>query len=79
MTMEVQLVPRTGEKLVIVGRLLAIVKVPRFAWFEPHVTSVGPVVAPEGTVTTIWVRLVGTTVAANPLKVTEGLEQKSVP
>ena len=68
-------VPRTpivGEKLVMVGvwpetteNALVLVAFP-----AGDVMEIGPVVAPDGTVTTNWLVVADTTVAAMPLKAT---------
>ena|SRR6185503_9459015 len=49
---------------------------------EGEVTLIGPVVAPTGTLVTIWFAVADVTVAATPLKVTvfcAGVELKAVP
>jgi hypothetical protein len=76
--------PLLGEKLVMVGAVdESTVKVPALLWLVPQVTRTDPVVAFDGTVTTICVAVADVTVAATPLIVTVGVVQpparKSVP
>ena len=69
---EVPLVPIVGVKLVIVGALeLTTVKLVALE-IDPagEVTLITPVVAPEGTLVTIFVAVDEVTVAAVPLNVT---------
>jgi hypothetical protein len=66
-------VPIVGVKLVIVGGLDELTVKELLLVAEPAgaVTTIGPVVAPEGTLVTMRVALAAVIVAATPLKVTE--------
>ena len=62
--------PDPGEKLLIVGGKTNVKLEPLVAVRPSTVTVMGPVVAPEGTVTVILVELLAVTVATVPLNCT---------
>jgi hypothetical protein len=66
-------VPMVGVNPVTVGAPVELVTMKAAALVaEPagDVTAIGPVVAPEGTLVVIWVRVAEVTVAATPLNIT---------
>jgi hypothetical protein len=72
--------PFAGVKLVIDRGTVKLVA--DVAWLSPTMTVIGPVVAPAGTVVTIWVDVELVTAAAVPLKLTvlfAGVVLKFVP